>query len=86
VCSIVAGVFYLNWVHCLEETKDVFQRFPCVCLQVDVKVLFFCPMAQQPTVGQGLLKVEASQSHSVRHATLVVLLWMNDQPDAETST
>jgi len=42
-------------------------------------------MAQQPLVGQGLLIVEASRSHSdTPHS--VGLLWTSDQPDAETST
>jgi hypothetical protein len=42
-------------------------------------------MAQQPLVGQGLLKIEASQSHSdTSHS--VGLLWTSDQPNAETST
>jgi hypothetical protein len=62
-----------------------FGSFVCLSLQVDVNVLFFPPMAPQPIVGQGLLIVKASQSHSVRHTTLVGLLGMNDQPDAETT-
>jgi len=42
-------------------------------------------MAQQPLVGQGLLIIEASRSHSdTSHS--VGLLWTSDQPDAETST
>jgi hypothetical protein len=41
-------------------------------------------MARQPLVGQDLLIIEASQSHSdTPHS--VVLLWRSDQPDAETS-
>jgi len=45
----------------------------------------FPPMAQQPLVGQGLLMNEASRSHSdTPHS--VGLLWMSDQPNAETST
>jgi hypothetical protein len=41
-------------------------------------------MAQQPLVGQGLLNVEASRSHSdTPHS--VGLLWKSYQPDAETS-
>ena len=40
-------------------------------------------MAQQPLVGQGLLIIEASISHSdTPHS--VRLLWMSDQPDAST--
>jgi hypothetical protein len=46
--------------------------------------LFFS-VAQQPLVGQVLLFIEASRSHSdTPH--LVGLLWMSDQPDAETPT
>jgi hypothetical protein len=42
-------------------------------------------MAQHPLVGQGLLIIEASRSHSdTPHS--VGLLWTSDQPDAETST
>ena len=39
-------------------------------------------MAQQPPVGQGLLKADASRSHSdTPHS--VGILWVSDQPDAE---
>jgi hypothetical protein len=42
-------------------------------------------MPQQPLVGQGVLIIEASQSHSgTPHS--VGLLWMSDQPDTETYT
>jgi len=45
------------------------------------RIFFF--MAQQPLVGQGLLIIEASLSHSdAPHS--VVLLWTSDQPHAET--
>jgi hypothetical protein len=45
----------------------------------------FFPMAQQPLVGQGLLIIEASRSHSdTPHS--VGLLWMSEKPEAETST
>ena len=43
------------------------------------------PMAQQPLVGQDLIIIEASRSHSdTPHS--VGLLWTSDQPDAQTST
>jgi len=42
-------------------------------------------MAQQPLVGQDLLTVEASRSHSDTPQS-VGLLWTNDQLVAETST
>jgi hypothetical protein len=50
------------------------------------KATLFSPsMAQQPPVGQGLLTVEASRSHSgTPHS--VGLLWTSDQPHAETPT
>jgi hypothetical protein len=42
------------------------------------------PIPQQPLVGQGLLIIEASRSHSgTPHSE--GLLWTSDQPDAETS-
>jgi hypothetical protein len=47
--------------------------------------LFFFTMAQQPLVGQGLLIIEASRSHSDKPHS-VELLRTSDQPDAETST
>ena len=42
-------------------------------------------MLRQPVVGQGLLIVEASRSHSITPHS-VGLLRTSDQPDAETST
>jgi hypothetical protein len=41
-------------------------------------------MAQQPLVGQGLLTLEATPSHSDTPHSLG-LLWMSDQPDSETT-
>jgi len=42
-------------------------------------------MVQQPLVGQGLLIIETSRSHSdTSHSAGP--LWTSDQPDAETST
>jgi hypothetical protein len=46
---------------------------------------FFFFMAQQPLLGQGLLIIEASRSHSDT-AHLVGLLWTSDKPVAEIST
>jgi hypothetical protein len=43
------------------------------------------PNGVQPLVGQSLLIIEASLSHSdIPHS--VLLLWTSDQSDAETST
>jgi hypothetical protein len=48
-------------------------------------IIIFSPMARQPTVGQGLLVVEASRSHSnTPHSA--GLFWTSHSPDAETST
>jgi hypothetical protein len=61
-----------------------------VRILLKVKLLFTTeffspPMVQQPLVGQGLLIIEASLSHSdTPH--WVLILWTSDQPDAETST
>ena len=55
--------------------------WPCVLVY---NSLFFT-MANYPPVGQGLLNIEASRSHSdTPHS--VGLLWTSDQPDAENST
>jgi hypothetical protein len=58
------------------------------CTTVHVTICTFTKlfsMVQQPLVGQGLLTVEASRSHSdTPHS--VGLLWTRDQADAETST
>ena len=49
------------------------------------KIIFFFCMAQQPIVGQGLLIIEASPSHSdTPHS--VGLLLTSDQPVAGTTT
>jgi hypothetical protein len=46
---------------------------------------FFLPVARQPLVGQGLLIIEASRSHSdTPHS--IGLLWTSDQPNAENFT
>jgi hypothetical protein len=46
---------------------------------------YFFPVAQQSLLGQGVLVIEASRSHSdTPHS--VGLLWTTDQPDAKTST
>jgi hypothetical protein len=42
-------------------------------------------MAQHHLLGQGLLTVETSRSHSDKSHS-VCLLWTSDRPDAETST
>ena len=47
---------------------------------VKLQNFFFFTMAQQPPVGQSLLIIEDSWSHSVG------LLWTSDQPEEETST
>jgi len=66
--------------HFPDQYLFLVSRQMCVCVCV-----FFFTMVQQPPVGQGLLTVEASRSHSdTLH--LVGLLWTSDQPEAETST
>ena len=48
-------------------------------------VILLFSMARQPLVGQGLLNVEVSRSHS-RQPHSVGLLWTSDRPLVETST
>jgi hypothetical protein len=51
---------------------------------VGIPFIFF-PWRKQPLSGKGLLIIETSRSHSnTTHSA--ELLWMSDQPDAETST
>jgi len=58
--------------------------FKAECFGKGTKFIIFT-MARHPLVGQGLLVIEASRSHSdTPH--LVGLLWMSDQLDAEIST
>jgi hypothetical protein len=46
-------------------------------------IIIIIPTLQQPIVGQGVLIIEISRSHSdTPHS--VRLLWMSDQPDTET--
>jgi len=52
--------------------------------QTHRKVTFFF-VAQQPLLGQGLLVIEASQSHSDTPRSVGLLL-TSDKPAAETST
>jgi hypothetical protein len=55
---------------CTDQNK-VFVFIPSFTLiyETSLQIDFFSFMAQQPPVGQGLLIVEASQSHSRRHHT-----------------
>jgi hypothetical protein len=46
----------------------------------------FSPMGQQPLVGQGLLIIEISRSHSISHISLGRTPWTSGQPVAENST
>jgi hypothetical protein len=64
-------------------TQEVIWTFPYKIYHVyNFRVIF--PMAQQPPVGQDLLIIEASRSHSdTPHS--VGLFWTGNQPVAETS-
>jgi hypothetical protein len=62
------------------EKQCILRRF---VIGKDQQVFCFA-MAKQPLLGQGLLIVEVSRSHSdTPH--LLGLLWASDQPDVETS-
>jgi hypothetical protein len=62
----------------LSDVKDV-------STQRHQRAGFFHPLAQQPLLGQGLVIIETSRSHSDTPRS-VGLLWTSDQLDAETST
>jgi hypothetical protein len=69
------------------KKKDV-MFFPKVCIERfynGPECSLHFPMAQQPAVGQDLLIIDASRSHSDTPQS-VGLLWTSDQPVAETST
>ena len=58
----------------------------CWLTATSIRSFCFICMAPQPPVGQNLLIIEASRSHSDTPHTLIGLLWTSDQPNAETST
>ena len=81
ICHVLLEirVLFLDLTHNTLEQSRTFRALMCSlpCL------IFF--MSQKPLVGQGLLIIEASRSHSdTSHS--VGLLWTSDELDAETST
>jgi len=77
----------LGWSLYTVEFKKVISKELQVCerKQKLCNQMSPTPMVQHPPVGQVLLIMEASQSHSdTPHS--VGLLWMRDEPDAETLT
>jgi hypothetical protein len=71
------------------ETTPTVIADVCRCESTDglhyASLNFFSLVARQPIVGQDLLIIEASQSHSDTPHT-VGLPWTSHQPHAETST
>jgi len=57
----------------------------CFFLYHYIHIYTYRIMAQQPSMGHGLLIIEDSRWHSATTQT-VGLLWTSDQPNAETST
>jgi hypothetical protein len=45
VCDIVAGIFSLNWVNCLEKKEDMFQKLPSGRCE---RFIFFPPWLNSP--------------------------------------
>jgi len=68
----------------LSDLLTITSELPIFCRSL-FRVVSPHPMTQQPPVGQGLLIIEASRSHSDT-SHFVGLLWTNDRPDAEAST
>jgi len=78
---------------CRGNTLTIFTLFiPCMLIELNSSVIttntlliYPTPMSEEPMVGQGLLIVEDSQSHSdTPHS--VGLLWTSDQLVTENST
>jgi len=75
------GVFRFFPVNIIQPMRHTYISFIYHGRQIN----FFLPWCKNPPVGQGLLTIEDSRSHSdTPH--LVRFLWTSDQPDAETST
>ena len=72
-------ISYYTLCKCLSPHLNAFKR-------ILTAHVFFFNMAPQPPVGQGLLVIEDSPSHSFRCSKSVGPLWTNDQLDAQTST
>ena len=65
----------------LQNFVQTFWLISCsLLLPLTEEHLTLLPLAQQPLVGQDLLTVEASRSHSVG------ILWTSDRSETETST
>ena len=83
-----AHFILLDLITCTIFGEDYRSPSSSLCSFVHSPVtssLFFHLGAHSPPVGQGLLIVEDSRSHSDTPHSLG-LLWTSDQPDAETST
>jgi len=77
-------VSYLVVMFQTNERIDLIHGMNNHAVKISLGLLFFT-MPQQPPVCQGLLIVEASQSHPDTRNS-IGLLWTSDQSDAETST
>jgi len=51
----------------------------------NIYIFFLPPVALRPNAGHGFLILEVSRSHTATHQS-VGLIWMSDQPVADTST
>jgi len=67
-----------KYVYIVEYNFSFTEQIGQIC------VVFFV-MTRQPLLGQTVLIIEASRSHTDTSYS-VGLLWTSDQPDAETST
>jgi len=84
--NIVNFTFYQKRRHVIDMIQDrhgLLNAKKVVSAKATKAFRFF--MRRQPFVGQMLLIIEASRSHSDTTHPLG-LLWMNDQPNIETST
>ena len=80
------ALYHLNITILFTSSQPVGYTYHCMTTVNHTPLLnCFCPMVQQPPVGQGILIIETSRSHSDTSHSLR-LLWTGYQPVAETST
>jgi hypothetical protein len=75
----------VNEIYIFDSENPKSAAYVAVYYKILHSMFFFFSKAQEPLVGQGLLIIEASPSHShTPHS--VGLLWTSDRSVAETST
>jgi hypothetical protein len=83
---IFFGLIFQNLIRNFTSGRSHIKQALHIYMTLQHQKNFFYPMVQPPLMGQGLLIVDTSRSHSeTSHSA--GLLWTSDQPpDAETAT